>query len=85
MYAKFLGAFYDADTKQPLPVAVDGDARGEWVLRVNQPLRKAQPVARQVFVHVSEDGGDARQQLVTALIILAAFQSRSCAVLPNPA
>ena len=32
------------------PVAVDGDARGEWMIRVNQPLGESEAVAWLIYV-----------------------------------
>ena len=46
--AEVLAREHDAGAEQLLPMAIGGDARGERVVAVDQPLGQAQPVARQV-------------------------------------
>ena len=77
--AEILGRLHQAGAEIHLPVAVDGHARGQRMLRAEQPLRHAQPVGRGVLGHGRKHGGDAGRHLLAVIAIVAATQNEGVA------
>ena len=72
--AEVAAGAHDARAEHLLPEAVDGDARRQRMLRPQQPLGEAEPVARQVRRHRRQGVRRRRLHLVAALVVLAAEQ-----------
>ena len=47
--AEIFGRLHQARAEIHLPIAVDGDARGERMRRIDQPLRQSEPVERRAL------------------------------------
>ncbi len=71
-HAQVARGFDQARAEHFLPEAIDGDARGQRMIRPQQPLGKAQAVARQIGGEGGQDVGRVGFHLVAPLVVLAA-------------
>ncbi len=77
--AEILGGLDEAGAEMKLPVAIDGDARGEGVLRAEEPLGEAQTIRGGVLGHGRKHRRDAGSYLLGLVAIVAAGQDEGVA------
>ena len=71
-----LDRFDDSGSEEGLPEPVDGDARRQWILPADQPLRQLQPVGGSLFrCPLGQDGRDPSLDPFCRLIVGASPQT----------
>src|ERR1700744_1505429 len=69
LITKILGSFYDARAEETLPKTIHDYARGEWIARIGEPMRKLQARARRALAECGEKFGNAGLNLFARLIV----------------
>ena len=77
--SEILGGLDEAATEMELPVTVDGHARGQGMLRAEEPLGEAQTIRRGVLGHRRKHGWDAGSHLLGLIAVVAAGQNEGVA------
>ena len=71
------GSGDEAGAEEGGPDAIDGDAGGEWVVRVGEPLGETEPVGCGVVRERKENGRDAGLDGIAGLAEVAAVEDGS--------
>ena len=69
--AKVFGGFHDPVSEIHLPIAIDGDSRGEGVRRIAQPAGQTEAVLRSARWQRRKAGRNPRLDLLAQITVVA--------------